>query len=79
MGNDRELTDEEEKALLLMAIEDKLRKCLNEQNAEIDVQKQAQKRFILGKQKLDSMMENMNQEIVISMNYDKLIKILFFK
>lgn len=57
---------------MLSAIEDKVRRRYNEQmnqnKAEIDILQQSQRELTLGKNKLESIMKNLNKEKVSTIN-----------
>jgi len=66
------ITEEHINASLLSAIEDKVRRRSNEQmsqnKAELDILQQSQRELTVGKNKLESIMTNLNKEKVSTIN-----------
>lgn len=72
MSDGGTITEEHINASLLSAIEDKVRRRSNEQmsqnKAELDILQQSQRELTLGKNKLESIMTNLNKEKVSTIN-----------
>lgn len=68
MNSGGTITEEHIKASLLSAIEDKVRRRFNEQmaqnKAELDILQHSQRELTTGKNKLDSILTNLNKEKV---------------
>lgn len=72
MSDGGTITEEHINASLLSAIEDKVRRRSNEQmsqnKAELDILQQSQRELTVGKNKLESIMTNLNKEKVSTIN-----------